>query len=258
MVITVEIYKEIRRLRLSGLSQRKIADKLGISRNTVRKYWDGEQVPWGRKPYSRTANVMTEDFTDFILKCLREDEECRTKKQRHTARRIYDRLTAEYGFTGSESSVRRLVKELRTKLPEAYLPLVFPAGDAMQIDWGEATVYLNGEKTVVNLFCARLCYSDTPFVRAYRRQNEESFMEAIVRSMEYFGGVPRRVIFDNAKFAVKDGFGAHAKSRQDIPHRRHTTDLTPYSAIPPPGMRRDWWKVLLDTSAAIPAYRFRE
>lgn len=144
MVITVEIYKEIRRLRLDGLSQRKIADKLGISRNTVRKYWDGEQVPWERKPYSRNANVMTEDITDFIRKCLREDEQNHSKKQHHTSRRIYERLTMECGFTGSESSVRRLVKELRAKLPEAYVPLVFPAGDAMQIDWGEATVYPEG------------------------------------------------------------------------------------------------------------------
>lgn len=164
MVITVEIYKEIRKLRLEGLSQRRIADRLGISSNTVKKYWDGEQVPWERKPYSRTANVMTEDITEFILNCLREEGQCRSKKQHHTARRIYDRLVTERGFTGSESSVRRIVKELREKHPEAYVPLAFPAGDAMQIDWGEATVYLNGEKTVVNLFCARLCYSDTPFV----------------------------------------------------------------------------------------------
>lgn len=83
----------------------------------------------------------------------------------------------------------------------------------MQIDWGEATVYLNGEKIVVNLFCARLCYSDTPFVRVYRRQNEESFLEANVHALEYFGGVPRHVIFDSAKVAVKDGFGAHAKKQ---------------------------------------------
>ena len=80
MVITVEIYKEIRKLRLEGLSQRRIADTLGISRNTVKKYWDGEQVPWERKPYSRTANVMTENVTDFILDCLREDGQCRSKK----------------------------------------------------------------------------------------------------------------------------------------------------------------------------------
>ena len=258
MVITVEIYKEIRRLRLSGLSQRKIADKLGISRNTVKKYWDGEKVPWERKPYSRTANVMTEDVKDFILKCLREDEACRSKKQHHTSRRIYDRLTAEYGFTGSESSVRRLVKELRTKLPEAYVPLVFPVGDAMQIDWGEATVYLNGEKTVVNLFCARLCYSDTPFVRAYRRQNEKVFWKqlcALWNISEVYRDVSSLI---TPKLPSRTDSVLMQKNRQDIPHCRHTTDLTPYSAIPPPGMRRDWWKVLSDTSAAIPAYRFRE
>jgi predicted transcriptional regulator len=71
VVITVEIYKEIRKLRLEGLSQRRIADRLGISRNTVKKYWDGGHAPWERKPYSRTANVMTEDITEFILDCIR-------------------------------------------------------------------------------------------------------------------------------------------------------------------------------------------
>lgn len=82
-----------------------------------------------------------------------------------------------------------------------------------RIDWGEATVYLNSKKTVVNLFCARLCYSAPSFVWSYRRQNEESFLEAIVQSMEYFDGVPHCIIFDNAKVAVKDGFGVHAKKQ---------------------------------------------
>jgi hypothetical protein len=50
-------------------------------------------------------------------------------------------------------------------------------------------------------------------VLAYRRQNEESFLDALVRVFQYFGGVPKRVIFDNAKVAVKDGFGAHAKKQ---------------------------------------------
>lgn len=80
----------------------------------------------------------------------------------------------------------------------------------MQIDWGEATIYLKGEKTLVYLFCARLCYSATPIVFSYRRQNLESFLDALVKTMEYFGGVPRKVIFDNAKVAVKSGFGANA------------------------------------------------
>ena len=213
MVITVEIYKQIRKMRLGGMSQRQIAATLHISRNTVKKYWDGDSVPWERKDYSREASVLTEDVVAFVRQCLDEDNQCRSKKQHHTAKRIYDRLVAERGFTGGETTVRRLVKRLREKSEEAFVPLTFPAGDALQIDWGEATVYLDGVKTTVNLFCARLCYSGAPVVLAYRRQNEESFLDALVQAFQYFGGVPKRVIFDNGKVAVKDGFGAHARKQ---------------------------------------------
>ena len=209
----MEIYKQIRKMRLDGMSQRQIAATLHISRNTVKKYWDGESVPWERKDYSMEASVLTEDVVAFVRQCLDEDNQCRSKKQHHTAKRIYDRLVAEYGFTGGETTVRRLVKELREKSQEAFVPLIFPAGDALQIDWGEATVYLSGVKTTVNLFCARLCYSGVPMVLAYRRQNEESFLDALVQVFQYFGGVPKRVIFDNGKVAVKDGFGAHARKQ---------------------------------------------
>lgn len=209
----MDIYREIRRLRLDGVSQRQIAAQLHISRNTVKKYWDGDTVPWERKEYSREASVLTPEVVAFVRSCLEEDTHCRSKKQHHTAKRIYDRLVDECGFTGGETTVRRLVSQLKEKTQEPFVPLAFPAGDAIQIDWGEATVYIGGNKLVVNLFCARLCYSDAPMVIAYRRQNEESFLEAIVRVFEYFGGVPRRVIFDNARVAVKDGFGAHAKKQ---------------------------------------------
>ena len=70
MVITLELYKEIRKKRLNGMSQRQIAAALHISRNTVKKYWDGENVPWERKSYSRKASVLTEEVVDFVRKCL--------------------------------------------------------------------------------------------------------------------------------------------------------------------------------------------
>ena len=194
------------------MSQRQIAAELHISRNTVKKYWDGNNVPWERKDYSREASVLTENVVAFAQQCLDEDAH-NLKKQHHTAKRIYDRLVAECGFVGGETTVRRLVRKLREKSQEAFVPLAFPAGDAMQIDWGEATVYLGGVKTVVNLFCARLCYSGAPMVLAYRRQNEESFLDALIQVFQYFGGVPRRVIFDNGKVAVKDGFDAHARKQ---------------------------------------------
>ena len=199
-------------MRLQAMSQRQIAASLQISRNTVKKYWDGDSVPWERKAYSREPSVLTEEVMAFVRNCLEEDAHS-PKKQHHTAKRIYDRLVEELGFTGGETTVRRLVSQLRENPQEAFVPLAFPPGDAIQIDFGEATVYLSGVKTVVNLFCARLCYSGAPLVLAYRRQNEESFLDALIQVFQYFGGVPRRVIFDNGKVAVKDGFGAHARKQ---------------------------------------------
>ena len=212
MVITVNIYKEIRRRRLNGESQRSIARAMGISRNTVRKYCEGETVPWERKVYSRAPSILTPEVKAFVAECLKTDEEEGTSKQYHTARRIYNRLVEEKGFTGGESTIRAYVSVIRGNVKEAYLPLVFSPGDAIQIDWGEATIVLAGQRKVVNLFCARLCNSDAPFVIAYRRQNSESFLDALIQTFEYFGGTPRRVIFDNAKVAVKDRFGANARA----------------------------------------------
>ena len=217
----MDVYKEIRRLQLEGItSQRAAAKRLGISRNTVKKYWEGNAVPWDRKAYSREAAVMTPDVVQFISECLDEDDRERVKKQRHTARRIYERLVEERGFSGSESSVRNIVHDMRAarKETKVFVPLKFAPGEAVQIDWGEATVYMNGEKIVVNLFCARLCHSCAPYVIAYRRQNLESFLDAIIHTFQYYGGVPRRVIFDNARVAVKSGFGAQAAAQDDYKH----------------------------------------
>ena len=104
MVITVEIYKQIRKMRLDGISQRQIAAALHISRNTVKKYWDGDSVPWERKDYSREASVLTDDVVAFVRQCLDEDAHS-PRKQHHTAKRIYERLVAECGFTGGETTV---------------------------------------------------------------------------------------------------------------------------------------------------------
>lgn len=114
MVITVEIYKQIRKMRLDGMSQRQIAAVLHISRNTVKKYWDGDSVPWKRKDYSREASVLTGDVVAFVRQCLDEDTH-NPRKQHHSAKRIYERLVAERGFSGGETTVRRLVRELREK-----------------------------------------------------------------------------------------------------------------------------------------------
>lgn len=212
MIIDVDIYQKIREMNtIQGLSQRAIAKMLGISRNTVKKYCDGESVPWERKEYTRKAEVLTDEILDFILQCLEEDKSEKLNKQQHTARRIYQRLVTEKQFSGGESTVRLAVNKIKESIPKSFIPLEFDPGEALQIDWGEATVYLDGIKTKVNLFCARLCFSCAIFVMAFKHQNEESFLEGQQKAFEFFRGIPHKVIFDNAKVAVKEGFGQYAK-----------------------------------------------
>ena len=92
MSLDVEKYHEIRSEYLNGNSQRGIAKKVGVARKTAKKYSDGAQVPWEKKTPERTSPVLTEDVINFIKQCLNGDETEGLKKQKHTAKRIYDRL----------------------------------------------------------------------------------------------------------------------------------------------------------------------
>ena len=214
MIIEVDIYSAIRTRFSDGESIRSIAKSLGISRQTVKKYCEGSTHPEVRKAYQREAGVLTSDVNAFILNCFREDEGEKLKKQKHTAKRIFARLVEENNFTGSYSTVRTAVRELKAKRtvpPQSSVPLSYAPGEAVQIDWGEATIYLDGQKTKVYTFCGRLCYSCDIFVQVYKAANEETFLEAQQLMFDFFGGIPRRLIFDNAKVAVKEGFGIYAK-----------------------------------------------
>jgi transposase len=211
--IEVELYEKIRYLHEhEGKSQRAISRILGVSRNTVKKYCDGSHVPWERQGVSgRRQYVITDEVIEFIKSCLASDEAENIKKQKHTAKRIYDRLVNEKGFKGGESTIREIVAELKEKQAKVFVPLSYDPGEAIQIDWGEATIYLAGKKIKVNLFCMRECYSADIYCRGFYRQNEESFLEGQIAGFDYFKGTPKRMIFDNAKVAVKEGFGTHAK-----------------------------------------------
>lgn len=160
--IEVDQYKLIRNLHtVKGQSQRCIARVLGLSRNTVRKYCEGATVPWERKTPDRKSPVITTEVLEFINQCLKEDQTA-PRKQHHTAHRIFERLQKELGFQGSESTVRYRVGQLRKNFSDVYIPLSFGMAEASQVDWGTATVIMNGQKTEVQLFCVRLCHSSAP------------------------------------------------------------------------------------------------
>lgn len=84
----------------------------------------------------------------------------------------------------------------------------------MQVDWGEATVYVAGMRVTGRMFCTRLCYSASPFVVLYPAERTEFFLDGHRQAFEYYGGVPRRVIYDNLKTAVKEGWGRYVKQKQ--------------------------------------------
>lgn len=214
MIIEVDIYSAIRTRYNEGESIRSIAKSLSISRPTVKKYCEGATHPDVRKDYQREPDVMTKAIEAFILSCFKQDDDENLKKQKHTAKKIYDRLVSERSFNGSYSSVRTAVRSLkaeRTVPPQSSVPLSYAPGEAVQIDWGEATAYIDGQKTKLYTFCGRLCYSCDIFVQVYKAANQESFLEAQQLMFDFFGGTPRRLIFDNAKVAVKEGFGIYAK-----------------------------------------------
>ena len=79
---------------------------------------------------------------------------------------------------------------------------MFAAGEEAQVDWGEATVFVGGQERVLQFFCVRLAFSRATFVRAYERQDQVSFLDGHVRALAFFGGVPKRLTYDNLKTAV--------------------------------------------------------
>lgn len=205
-MITVAQFHLIKHcIEREGLSQRETAQKLGISRNTVKKHLDQEQpltskdrkqTYGGRKPRNETERILP-----LIDEWLKTDQSV-WKKQRHTAARIYHRLVDEYNFRGCESNIRRLVRQRKGLIQEVFIPLEFQFGQQFQFDWGEADVILGGQSTRVYLFCMELSASRKRFVRAYLHERQEAFLDGFIRGFAYLGGVPALGLLDNLKSAV--------------------------------------------------------
>lgn len=202
-MLTVDHYERIRYLCIvQGLSQRQVARELGHSRKTVAKAL-AYSTPPEYGPRCVSAQPVIAAYVPIVDAWL-EDDKSRPRKQRHTAMRIYQRLRDEYGFSGSYGTIARYVRIAKGKISpkEVYVPLEFGPGEEAQVDWGEARIILNGQERVVQLFCMRLCYSRASFVRAYLSQDQVSFLDGHVNAFAHFGGVPRRLAYDNLKTAV--------------------------------------------------------
>jgi transposase len=199
----VEQFEQIRRDHArEGLSKRALAKRHGVHRRAVRQALESSVPPSKRRPESRPAPKLGA-FRGLIDRWLREDLQA-PRKQRHTARRIWQRLVSEHGAEVSERQVDRYVAAARRRLGEveAFVPLVSDAGVEGEVDWGQAQVIMRGQPIVVHLFLMRACHSGASFVMAFRRETQQAFLEGHVRAFEWFAGVFEVVRYDNLKAAV--------------------------------------------------------
>lgn len=196
----MEFWKEVRRQVLTGeLSQRAAMKQYGLGWHTLKKILTHDEPPGYRLSQPRKKRVL-ETFLPIIRQILEDDRQA-PRKQRHTAHRIFERLRDEHGYAGGETVVKDAVRAWKLSHQEVFLPLSHPPGEA-QVDFGEATIRLAGQETKVALFVMTLPYSGAIFIQAFPRECTETFLEGHRRAFEFFGGVPRRISYDNSAIAV--------------------------------------------------------
>lgn len=197
-MISMSAINSIRQLRREGYSVSDIARKTSVSRDTVYKYLKKDDFS-PRIPASRRRKSKVDPYRPIIERWL--DEDLLTwKKQRHTARRIWQRLRDEYGFDGSETTVARFVRSIKDERrapADQFLDLVWTPGEA-QADFGELDLYLNSVKRRLSYFVLSFPYSNVGFAQIFPAENAECVCQALKQIFEYIGGVPRRIVFDNA------------------------------------------------------------
>ena len=196
----MEMWSEIRREVLTGaLSKRAAIAKYRVGWHTLKKMLAHGEPPGYRQAKQRPKPKL-EPFLPVIWQILEDDGKA-PPKQKHTARRIFERLRDEHGYTGGETVVKDAVREWRISRREVFLPLSHPPGEA-QVDFGEATVRIAGKEAKAALFVMTLPYSGAIFVQAFPKECTETFMEGHRRAFEEFGGVPKRISYDNSAIAV--------------------------------------------------------
>jgi transposase len=201
----VELFEQIRRdWRAGGMSIRELAVRHHVHRRTVRQAV-ASAVPPPRKAYRPRPRPAIGPYTAIIDGWLLADQEV-PRKQRHTARRIWQRLVAEHGTVVAEVTVSRYVARRRAELgldrTEVMVSQAHEPGAEAEVDFGEFHAVIAGVLLKLWLFVLRLSCSGRAFHVAFATQAQEAFLEGHVLAFEYFGAVPGRVRYDNLKPAV--------------------------------------------------------
>ena len=213
----MENWAEIRRrVLVDGLSRRAACRAYGIHWKTLKKILTHAEPPGYRRTRPHRTSIL-EPLLPVVHQILRDDKKA-PRKQRHTAVRIYRRLRDEHGYGGGLTVVKDAVRAWRGRNAEVFVPLAHRPGEA-QADFGEAEVTLDGRPAKVAVFVMTLPYSDALFCCAFPRECTEAFLEGHVRAFAFFGGVPRRISYDNLKIAVAKIVGSRQRKVTGEFHR---------------------------------------
>ena len=204
----MEQWLEIRRrVLIEGVSKRQILRETGMHWKTLEKILQHSRPP-GYRRSKPPAIPKIGPYRDQITAILEADKQM-PRKQRHTAKRIWQQLQKK-GFGGGYTIVKDAVRELKRRSQEVFVPLVHRPGEA-QVDFGQGLVNVAGTLRKIVFFVMVLPYSDAFLVMAFERECTETFWEGHVRAFEYFGGVPTRISYDNSKVAVSQIIGSRQR-----------------------------------------------
>jgi transposase len=210
----VELFEQIRREYEFGVGTVKgVAAKLGVHRRMVRQALANAEPP--ERKQSRRERPVIGPLRPFIDAVLEADRNA-PRKQRHTARRIFERIRSELPeHKAAEATVRQYVRERKRELGwstrESCVPQSYAPGQEGQVDWYEAWAELAGKQVKLQVFALRSMASGAAFHRAYHRATQQAFIEAHERAFHYFGGVFRLLRYDNLKSAVKKILRGHRR-----------------------------------------------
>jgi transposase len=196
-----------RRVLVEGVSKRQILRETGMHWQTLEKILAQGEPP-GYRRSKPAAKPKIGPYLDRIEQILESDKQVR-RKQRHTAKRIWERLQGE-GFTGGYTIVKDAVRRLKSERREVYMPLVHRAGDG-QADFGEALVCMGGVLRKVSFFVMALPHSDAVYVEAFGGECTETWQAGHVGAFGFFGFVASRIRYDNTRIAVAKILGPHQR-----------------------------------------------
>jgi transposase len=222
-MVTMEVFMDILAMHRNGLSQRKIAEKLGIHRNTVKRYITDKGPPTYRK--NKRRDSILAPYHQVIRDWLDQDD--------FTATWIFDKLKG-LGYGGGYDTVRSFVKKVKAhKARQAFIRFETEPGRQAQMDWADFKIIGPGDQQrLVYLFTLILGYSRALFAWFVERRTLETFMDGHIKAFGYLGGIPKEILYDNMKHVVIGRKGRQVSFNHEFVHFAAHYGFTPIACMP--------------------------